>query len=85
VKIKTKNRIKEALRTLGLCFIIALIFFLLYLSVGTYGQVRFKQGFKQGFFEGLNNAKKVPSIKTTLSSDVIKAIHFAEPTHIGDF
>ena len=80
MKVKTKNKIKEALRNLWGYLIIAIILFTFWLTVGTYGQVRFKQGYNQGFFDGLNNAKKPPAVSTTLSSDVIKAIHFAEPT-----
>ena len=67
MKLKTKKKIREALHRLLKYFIIALIFFLLYLSVGTYGTVRFKQGYNQGFFDGLNNAKngKPNTLSTT--------------------
>ncbi len=86
MKVKTKNSIKSALRLIVASFIVAIIFFTLFLSVGTYGQQKFKQGYNQGFFEGLNNAKKPPVTKSgfTLPSGVIEAISFAESTHIGD-
>ncbi len=73
MKIKTKNRIKAVFVRVGDLFVIAIIFFIFYLAVGTYGQVKFKQGYNQGFFEGLNNAKKPPAIKTTLPTGVMKA------------
>jgi len=84
MKVKTKNRIKSVLIRVGDLFVIAMIFFVFYLSVGTYGQVKFKQGYNQGFYEGLRNIKPAPPTKTTLPSGDIEAISFAELTHIGD-
>lgn len=83
MRIKTKKRIMSALKLIGICFIVALIFFNFYLSVGVYGQMKNRQGVEFG----LKICKRIPpDIKTsfTLPSGAIEAIHFAEPTHIGD-
>lgn len=84
MKVKTKNRIKAAFRFLGFAILVAMIFFNLFLSIGIYGQMKFKQGHTKGFFEGLNNARKPPPTSTTLPQGDIEAISFAESTHIGD-
>ena len=74
MKLKTKNRIKEAFRVIGFAILVAVIFFVLFLSVGTYGQMKGEQNYRKGFYDGLHNAKKPPPTSTTLPKGDIRAI-----------
>lgn len=51
MKTKTKNRIKAALKFSAFAFLAGLVFFMFFLSVGTYGQVRYNTGFMNGYLE----------------------------------
>ena len=77
MKVKTKNRIKAAFSRLGDLTVIALIFFIFFLSVGIYGQQKAQQAFRQGYVEGLN-ARQRPEIETSLTppNGALEAIAF---------
>ncbi len=58
MKTKTKNRIWATLRALAMIFVGIVIAFTFWLTVGVYGQMKYQQGFLNGF-----NA--VPAVKTS--------------------
>jgi len=81
MKIKTKKRIKAVFQFLAFAFVTAVFAFTLYLAVGTYGQVKYRQGFMNGYMK-----EKKPDIKTstTLPSGDLEAISFAKSTNTGN-
>ena len=61
MKTKTKNRLRDFGRLVSICLLIAVFFFIIFLSVGSYGQMRETNG----LIIGVGSCKKAPDTKTS--------------------